>query len=358
LNSFVRSFALAVAFIGCASAGSAQRNVATQIPLDTTVFNGDTVVLHGARAAAAFSRELAQFIATSRPLPGLNRTGNAYNGSTPAVHPIRIYLAADEPAFRALTGGVAPHWGAGIAFPDSGVIILPAFSSERGGVRDLGPVVRHELAHVELQRYLPGLRIPSWFTEGYAVWSAGQLDPDADWYLRLSFITGRAPSLDSLELGWPASQMDARVAYLLAASAIAYLYSFGGEPALSEFLTRWRQTGSFEQSMRLTYRMSSPQFERLWAAHVRSHYGWLLFLAQGVVIWAFITLLVLVLIFFRRRRDRRRLADLRKSEPPDAPAFWIEGDGDEEGTADDKPEDAHAAPDGLTEDPPSDRLAP
>ncbi|MEO5511111.1 MAG: hypothetical protein ABIV28_01465 [Longimicrobiales bacterium] len=349
MKNFVRSLLLTICFVGCAASVTAQRAVGTQIPLETALFNGDTVVLHGAPAAAALSRELAQFITTSRPLPGLQRAT--------AGRAIRIYLADNEAAFRALTGGVAPHWGAGIAFPDSGVIVLPALSSGRVSVRDLGPVVRHELAHVELQRYLAGLRIPSWFTEGYAVWSAGQLDPDADWYLRLSFVTGRAPSLDSLDLGWPARQMDARIAYLLSASAVAYLYSFGSEAAFSEFLARWLETGSFEQSLRLTYRISSTQFERLWAAHVRSHYGWLLFVAQGVVIWAFITLLVLILIFVRRRRDRGRLADLRRTEPPDAPAFWIEGaevaDGADEVTSD----AVQPGPGGLTEDPPSDRLA-
>ena len=227
---------------------------ARSLDVDTAFFYGDTVLLHASRRNAALAQEFARYIAAMRPLPGLR--------TAPAPGVIHIYMAENEAAFAQLTGGSAPHWGAGIAQPDSGIIVLPAYSSDRAGVQNLGPVIRHEIAHVALQRSLPGLRIPRWFTEGYAVWSAGQLDPDADWYLRIAFLSERAPPLDSLELGWPAGEVDARVAYLLSASAVSYLHSLGPDEVFAEFLDHWRQSGSFEQESRSWNALSSTRSKR------------------------------------------------------------------------------------------------
>ena len=313
-------FALLLTLFFVCDVGAQSSPASSRTFSDTAFFNTDTVVLHSTTNVANLTRTFADYIARMRPLPGID----AARDTARRPQRIDIHLAEDERAFSELTGGAAPHWGAGIAMPDSGIIVMPAYSSRRGGVQDLGPVIRHEIAHIQLQRALPHLRIPRWFTEGYATWSAGQLDPDADWYLRLAFITGRAPSLDSLELEWPGREVDARVAYLLSASAVAYLQTLGPDTLIATFIDSWRTHGSFEESIRSTYLVSGAQFERLWSKHVRRHYGWLLFLAQGAVVWAFISVVAVAMIFLRRRRDRRRMEELRRNELPDSPAYWMD----------------------------------
>lgn len=237
--------------------------------------------------------------------------------------PVTVFLAPDEAAFESLTEGRAPEWGAGVAFPSAGVIVLPAYSSRRGAVHDLAGVLRHELAHVGLQRYVGDLQVPRWFTEGYSTWAAGQLDVNAGWLLRLAFLTGRAPPLDSLSLDWPSRATDARVAYLLSASAIQYLHANGGDRVLRLFFQEWRDNGDFERALFDTYGLGLVQLERYWADWVRRRYGWLTFAAQSVVIWTIAALLVAVMFLIRRRRDRERLERLRATEPPDDPEFWV-----------------------------------
>jgi hypothetical protein len=235
-----------------------------------------------------------------------------------------VYITPDEALFRQFTGGRAPDWGAGVAFPGTGVIVLPGYGSSRGGATGLRGVLHHELAHLALQRRLGGAQVPRWFTEGYAVWSARQLDADAAWLLRLAFVFDRAPPLDSLELRWPAESQDARVAYLLSATAVQYLYGLAAPDRFTRFLDTWATGGTLEGALRATYVLTSAQFERLWRREVRSSYGWLLFLTQGVVLALFFTILVLVLFAIRRRRDRRKLANLRAAEPPDDPAYGLD----------------------------------
>jgi hypothetical protein len=235
---------------------------------------------------------------------------------------VDVFIAPDPARFDSLTGGRAPDWGAGIAVPHRNLVFLPGYVSERTGTHTLPVIMRHELAHIALQRHVGDGLIPRWFNEGYATWSAGQFDTDAGWMLRLAFLTNRAPPLDSLTLDWPLLEADARLAYLLSASAVQYLYSLGTADTFDRFMQQWAATGSFEQALRTVYVVSSPQFERLWRTHVRRSYGWLQLLAQSVFIWLIVTLLVLVLFVIRRRRDRRKLRLLRETELPDEPAYW------------------------------------
>lgn len=237
---------------------------------------------------------------------------------------VTVLIAPDAARWDSLTGGRSPDWGAGIAFPDRGVIVLPGYVSDRGGTHTLPVILRHELAHIALQRHIDA-PIPRWFNEGYATWTAGQFDADAGWMLRVAFLTNRAPPLDSLTLAWPLLADDARLAYLLSASAVRYLVSLGPPEAFERFLGEWRESGSFEQALRDVYVLATPQFERLWRAHVRRSYGWLQVIAQSAFVWFVVTLLALVLFVVRRRRDRRRLEQMREAEPPDSPAYWVEG---------------------------------
>src|SRR5690606_431965 len=147
---------------------------------------------------------------------------------------------------------------------------------------------------------------------------AGQLDPEAGWMLRLAFLAGSAPPLDSLTIRWPAGQIDARIAYLLSASVIQYLHERGGDRVLGIFLDRWKETGAFEPSLRSVYGLSMGQLERHWSRDVRKRYGWLVFLAQTTVIWAIVAALVIALSAARLRRNRQRMERLREQDRREA----------------------------------------
>jgi hypothetical protein len=237
---------------------------------------------------------------------------------------VHVYIAPDEARWDSLTGGRAPDWGAGVAMPDRNMIVVPGYVSARGGTHTLPTILRHELAHVALHRAVARAAIPRWFNEGYATWTAGQFDADAGWMLRLAFVTRRAPPLDSITLHWPLIEADARLAYLLSASAVRYLHSLGSDDAFERFVAHMAEHGDFERALREVYVISSPQFERLWRSHVRRSYGWLQIVAQSMFVWLIITLLALVLFVIRRRRDRRRMRLLADNELPDEPAYWME----------------------------------
>ncbi len=238
-------------------------------------------------------------------------------GISPSVEPpaARIVLAPTPAAFSSITRG-APHWSAGIAVPSERVIVLPAYGSERTPLGDPIVALRHELVHLALNAHLPG-RIPRWFDEGYATWASGEWDQGRGWEIRLALFTGGAPPLDSLRLGWPGGEADARLAYLLSASAVNFLAGRGGEHAFGAFLDAWRRAGDFDAALRGTYGITLTQFEAEWRSMVKHRYGWLLALSQMGVVWALVAVLLVLLTFPRRRRNREKLRKMEVEE-------WVE----------------------------------
>lgn len=244
-----------------------------------------------------------------------------------AAPPSTIVLAPSAQVWDSVTGGRAPEWGAGVAFPEARVIVLPTFVSRRNDPEQLGTTLHHELVHLALHRDLPGV-VPRWFDEGYAQWSSGEWDQERAWELRTAFLLGRAPPLDSLTLDWPAGEERARLAYLLSATAVRHLAERTGPQGFELLIATWKREGSLERAVRLAYGMTMGQFEQEWARGVKRRYGWLLIGAQGTVFWLVVTLLLFVLFALRRRRDRAKLAEMRAEErmlmPPRPPGLDVE----------------------------------
>lgn len=239
---------------------------------------------------------------------------------------LSLFIAPDQTSFDALTGGTVPEWGAGVAIPSLNRIVVPGFGSQRTQGWSEARVLRHEWAHLGLHQFLPGLRVPNWFNEGYAEWASGGWDPGEGWRLRVAFALGQAPPLDSLRLSWPRDQASAGLAYLLSATAVEYLIQESGERGLGLFLQRWKSQGNFDQAMRSVYGLTVGQFEEDWKVYVRKRYGWLFVVSHSSVFWIALAFFLILMVRIRRGRNREALARLRAGEPPDDPAYWTEND--------------------------------
>ena len=284
--------------------------------------------LAGARATVSFvptdsikaARVLGALEGTT-PLPGL--PPDVPSG-------VLIVLAPDESRFARLTGGAAPDWGAGVALPAQWAVILPAYASQRGSGWSDARILRHEWAHVGLHQYLDGLRVPRWFSEGYAQWASGGWDWSEGWKLRIALARGGSP-LDSLTFSWPRDEERARTAYLLSATTVEYLVVQSGPQALEVLLRRWKDLGNFERAFRATFGTTTGQFEEDWRRYVEDRYGWLFVLSHSAVFWMFLSLLLVAMVGVRRRASRERMARLRAADIPDRPDFWLTQDGARDG---------------------------
>lgn len=247
-------------------------------------------------------------------------------GTVTAPDSTRIFVAPDAARFRELTGGRAPEWAGGVAFPRARVIVLPGYPVP-GVSRNQTATIRHEIAHLVTNARLPQ-PVPRWFDEGLAELASGSWDVEGAWKLRLAIALGRAPALDSLALTWPVGAERARLAYLLSATAVQHVAERGGERGFRLLLRNWQRDGSLDASVRSTFGMTMGQLEDEWRAAVRSRYGWLQGLAASGLVWIVAAALVLLAWIPRRRRNRAKMAEMRAEErmlpPPRADGVDVE----------------------------------
>jgi hypothetical protein len=219
-----------------------------------------------------------------------------------------VAIAPDRARFRDLAGGQAPEWGAAVAFPAAGRIVLQgqAAGSDAG---DPLEVFRHELAHLALYEALGPLP-PRWFDEGYASYAAGEWGRDELLATNVALVLGPFPSLAGLDSGFYRGASTASASYALAYRAVAELAALDPERGLSLFFGYWRETRSLEQAVRLAYGITLPAYEQRWQSRTRRRYGALAVATDVTVASAIFLALLLPLWIMRRRRDRRRFARL------------------------------------------------
>jgi hypothetical protein len=100
----------------------------------------------------------------------------------------------------------------------------------------------------------------------------------------------------------------------MAHRVVSELDALGGVAGLTNLLTYWKQTGSFEKAVRAAYGMTGDAFEKHWRARTRTRYGALSFVANLSVAVGMFSLVLVPLFVIRRRRDRLKLDAMRAAD--------------------------------------------
>lgn len=217
--------------------------------------------------------------------------------------PLTIIAVDDARAFARLSGGALPGWGAGFAIPERRLVVV------RLDAGDPFAILRHELAHLALHRRVPG-RLPLWFSEGYAVLAAGELDRLASLALHVTVLRGQVPGLGGLDLALRGRSGDAEAAYALAGSAVAELARRHPTGSLEPLLARLAEGVPFDTAVLATTGLTVDRFDESWHLSVRRRYNWGLWLLTGGA-WSLLAIGLGGLAWWRRRQDvpRREALD-------------------------------------------------
>lgn len=256
----------------------------------------------------AFPRD----VALARSLLGEALGRDTFPGlPRPRAH-ARILVTPDAPHFHDAIGPAAPEWGAAVATPENGRIVMQGSraSSAAGDPRE---TLRHELAHLALHEALGDLP-PRWFDEGYASFAAAEMARDDVLATNVALAFTGIPPLDSLDALFQGGESRAQTGYALARTAVAAIAALDRERGLSLFFQYWRETRSMDQAMRRAYGVTEASFETQWKASTRRRYGALALFADV----SFAALLFLAVVgplwLLRRQRDRRRLDLMRAAD--------------------------------------------
>jgi hypothetical protein len=269
--------------------------------VDVVVFGQVTVVAPPARTNLALA--LAEAADRAATWPGLGRREPG---------PLRLILVEGGDAFGAAAPGRVPEWGAGLALPGARTIVIRA---DGGG--NPFQTLRHELAHLALHEAVR-VRLPLWFSEGYAVIAAGEFGRLQALQLNLSLAGGRVPTFRELDRELRATQLEAQQAYALAGTAVAYLARRHPQGTLDALIGHLEAGVRFEEAVLLATGLTMDRFEIAWQRDTKRRYGLVVWLVAGGG-WLIAGLLLIVGIALRRRRDRPRRAALDIGWPPPPP---------------------------------------
>lgn len=237
---------------------------------------------------------------------------DTFPGLPRSTRPVVIMLAPDERRFREWIGPAAPEWGAAVAFPEQGRVVMQG----RDAGSDAGDpevVLRHELAHMALDERL-GDRVPRWFHEGYASWAAGEWGREELLATNVAFVFRRGRTFAALDSGFVGGSLSADASYALAHRAVAELAALDPQHGLSLFFRYWQQSKTMDAAVRQAYGITLDRFEADWYSRTRRRFGLIAFFADAALLGLVFLVPLGPLWYVRRRRLRRRLEALRAAE--------------------------------------------
>ncbi len=231
--------------------------------------------------------------------------------------PIEAYLATSDDQFHDLSDHRVPHWGVGVAFPDSRTLILRRLPGQSD---ELVKTARHELSHILLHAAVSkaAVVLPVWFNEGVAMWVA------EEWRLHQSLKvlvaalgTGVLPLAD-IDSVLTFGSTRAQLAYTESLLAVLFLIELGGPGTLPAMIEELSAGVAFDVVLFRTTGMTPGAFESAFLEYAGRRFGPWAVLTSPEAIWLAASILIILCYVALRIRNRARVAAWEREDPHDA----------------------------------------
>jgi hypothetical protein len=215
--------------------------------------------------------------------------------------PIRVVLV---PEGSDLADRV-PAWIAGFAQGQESLVVLFPGRVPTYPYSSLPELVRHEAAHVLIDRAGGGAALPRWFHEGLAMTAEGSWRMADRSRLAMAMLRSREPSVDELTALFGGDEQRIAWAYAVSGALVRDLLRHSDGQAIAELLENVRMGMEFDQAFLASFRETpASSLANFWRRSAL-WYRWLPFLTSSSVLWIAVTLLALLAVRRRRERDRK-----------------------------------------------------
>ena len=231
--------------------------------------------------------------------------------------PIEAYLAQTSEQFHELSNHRVPHWGAGVAFPDSRTLVLRSLPGQSD---ELVQTARHELSHILLHAAVSktAVRIPVWFNEGVAMWVAHEWRFHQSFEVLVAALGSGVLPLAEIESVLSFGSARAHLAYTESLLAVLLLVELGGHGAIPDMVDALSRGVSFDVALFQTTGMTPSAFESEFQCYVGRRFGPWAVLTPPDAIWLAVSLMILLCYVAIRFRNRARTAAWEDEDPLDA----------------------------------------
>jgi hypothetical protein len=222
-----------------------------------------------------------------------------------------IRVARNPEEMRALVGETTPlpGYADGIAFPESGLVLLTLTDPDTFLRPDLQTVLAHELSHVALHRAVHGASIPRWFSEGVAVQQSEEGSFGRTRTLWEGTLRGNLIAFDRLTKGFPTRREEVDLAYAQSADFVGHMLA--GKDERSRFrslLMRLRDGTAFPAAVEAAYYVPMTYMEREWRTDLQQRFGrWPMLYLGFTSLWVLAAMVLTVGYLRARARHRSTL---------------------------------------------------
>jgi hypothetical protein len=233
--------------------------------------------------------------------------------------PILVVLEAED----STPARAAPSWVAGFADGQRGIVVLFPSRSPVYPDDTLEDVLRHEVAHVLIDRAAGGQPVPRWFHEGLA------MAAERPWGLRdrtrliAGFALGSPVGTSEMNALFTRDRAAQAQAYALAGAFVHDLLAEHGAGLPAVLLARVSAGVPFDRAFAEVTGEGLSDAERAFWRRQRLWTTWIPVLTSASALWLGVTLLALVAIRTRRRKSaaiRKRWAEEEAATLPSRPS--------------------------------------
>ncbi len=160
-----------------------------------------------------------------------------------------------------------PSWTGGVAFPENGIVIIGIAPNQLEWGLD---TIVHELSHVVIGAVTFSCLgdLPTWLSEGLAVYSEGDLDPASQAQLDRAIRNDTLLSVRSLSGPFSEVPDRAYLSYSQSYSIVRFLIETYGQEKMNALLATLRDGQSLDAALLQTYGFDVDGLEREWRAAI------------------------------------------------------------------------------------------
>lgn len=186
------------------------------------------------------------------------------------IRPIRVYIYASS---QDLLGAMIfpTEWTGGVAYTGYGAIAIGISPANlEWGKR----AIVHELAHLVIHQMTnnPYNSLPTWLSEGLAVYAEGDIETLYEGYLKLAIAQGTLISVNSLASPFSAYAAQSYLSYAQSYSLVDFLISSYGQGMMFELLNTFKQGSSYDGALLDVYGFDMVGLDARWRDYVTERY--------------------------------------------------------------------------------------
>jgi hypothetical protein len=222
------------------------------------------------------------------------------------THPVTIYIAENENDFKSKLGADFPDWGIGAAVSGHNLIVLKSPARFRYN-RPFSEVLKHELAHIFLDKATGNATPPRWMDEGFAMLQSREWRIGQDILIVRAVFTNSIIPLSQIENLNDFSDNKAELAYTESYLALSYFLEEYGKESFFKLLN-YISTG---QALDLSFSRATGEsyigFQAGFVSFLKKKYNWLAFLGDNILFWLVLAFLLVFLYFMKRYYNRKNI---------------------------------------------------